>query len=420
MRNFLLSLTLGAALAAPLAPLPAPVQAQDFSPVVYINNSAITRYELDQRIRFMKVLGSPEQGAAQAEKMLIEDRLRIEAARRLGVVVSDQGLEAGLSEFAGRANMSTDQFIAALARSGVERQAYRDFVKAGVAWREVVRRRVLPQIRVSDGEIDQTLQRVIETPLTTAMLISEIIIPAPPGREKQALAQAKRISETTRSERQFAASARKFSATASRRNGGRLPWMQIDNMPPALRSILSQLKPGQVTPPLTVQGAVVLFMLRDTRGKLRPGAKDQVLDYARLTVESGAKANGIAARARSCDELYVHARPYPESQMLRDNRRQSAIPVDIAVALASLDANEATVIDRGSSADVVMLCKRTPALIAGLEGGAVATATEDAPADPNALPDREAVREQIFNQKVNRAAEAYLAELRADAIIRRP
>src|SRR5699024_587686 len=73
MRRLLPCLALAAtvALGAPLA-----AAAQDFSPVVYVNNSAVTRYELDQRVRFMQVLRSPEQGAAVAETQLIEDRLR--------------------------------------------------------------------------------------------------------------------------------------------------------------------------------------------------------------------------------------------------------------------------------------------------------------------------------------------------------
>ncbi len=52
------------------------------------------------------------------------------------------------------------------------------------------------------------------------------------------------------------------------------------------------------------------------------------------------------------------------------------------------------------------------------------TATSDgeasSPANPDALPERESVREQVFNRKINAAADAYLAEQRGDAVIRRP
>ena len=39
--------------------LPRGAEAGPFAPVVYVNNAAVTQYELDQRIRFMQVLRAP-------------------------------------------------------------------------------------------------------------------------------------------------------------------------------------------------------------------------------------------------------------------------------------------------------------------------------------------------------------------------
>ena len=71
---------------------------------------------------------------------------------------------------------------------------------------------------------------------------------------------------------------------------------------------------------------------------------------------------------------------------------------------------------------VLMLCKREPALMAEAPEKPVATAPGEEPPkpDPNALPARDEVRNEIFNRKVGQAADAYLAELRANAVIRRP
>lgn len=421
MRQFLLSMALAAALTGPGA---APVLAQDFSPVVYINNSVVTRYEIQQRQRFMKVLNAPDQSEAEVEKALIEDRLRLASARQLGVEVSDEGLEQGLSEFAGRAGMSTGEFIQVLEKNGVDRQAYRDFVKAGVAWREVIRRRIAPTISVSDAEVDQALKRIVETPLIKQVLLSELIMPAPPGQEEAVQARAEQIRASVRSEGGFADAARRYSATPSAGRGGRLEWMAVENMPPSLRQIILGLQPGQMTPPLTVPGAVVMFYLRDTQGELRPGASEQQLDYMTVTFASMADAQNAASLARSCDELYVFANGLPDQQVQRTDASQGAVPEYVAIRLASMDKNEATVMDRGGAGEVLMLCDRRPALLAGLDAGPVATASTEGEtvteADPNALPERDSVREQIFNRKIGLASDAYLAELRADAVIRRP
>lgn len=68
-----------------LGPLPVWAQGNPFQPLIYVNDGAVTRYELDQRVRFMEALRAPETGAEAAEKALIEDRLRMFAARQLGI-----------------------------------------------------------------------------------------------------------------------------------------------------------------------------------------------------------------------------------------------------------------------------------------------------------------------------------------------
>ena len=437
--------------------LPCGAEAGPFAPVVYVNNAAVTQYELDQRIRFMQVLRAPGADRESALKALIEDRLKLDAARQIGIAVSDQGLEQGLADFAGRANMDVGQFTEALARDGVDRQAYRDFVKAGVAWREVVRQRVVPRVQVTDREVEQAMKRDIETPITTAVLLSELVMPAPPGQEQAVLARGRQLAETVTSEAAFAAAARRYSAVPTAGRGGRLEWVEMANLAPGLRDIVTQMRPGTISQPLTVPGAVVLFFLRDTRGKLRAGATDQTVEYVELALPSAAEGAGILSRADSCDQVYVEANRFAGDPIRRETLPLSSVPLDVAQRIASLDANEGTVIDYGAGARLIMLCRRTPTLIdepAGefvqlpgvampirrtdvVPGAGGPTGAAEAPNAQNAATDaaiaagiapvgdpplrtRDEVREAIFNRKVNAAADAYLAELRADALIRQP
>ncbi|MDQ7776755.1 peptidylprolyl isomerase [Paracoccus aminovorans] len=418
---------LGAAMAAMLAAggvAPVFAQSNPFQPLVYVNDSAVTRYELAQRMRFMELLRAPDADAAASQKALVDDRLRMFAAKQLGITASDEQIDAGLAEFAGRANLGVEEFTAELARAGVERQTFRDFVTAGVVWREVVRQRVVPQVRVTDAEVDQELQKVIETPRVTHVALSELIIPAPPGQEEAAMAQAGRIVADTRSEGDFAAFARQYSATPSAENGGRLPWTPLANLPPSLQPIILGMKPGQVGQPLRVEGAVVLFYLRDTRGTLRPGATAQVLDFVRFRLSSAEEARRIAAVSDTCADLFVHARGLPAEQISRQTLPQGQIPTGEAIRLAVLDDNESTVISYGGAVELLMLCKRQSAALAEAPEKAPVPVTAEGEAqpaaDPDALPGREEVRNMIFNRKVGQAAESYLAELRSNAIIRRP
>ncbi|MDO5648652.1 peptidylprolyl isomerase [Paracoccus sp. (in: a-proteobacteria)] len=413
MRHFLSGIALSA-----LVAFSAPVMAQNlFQPVVYINDQAITRYEVDQRMRFMQVIGGQGVTARAAEDALIADRLRRHAARQMGVELTPGGIEAGMEEFANRGGMDAASFTAALGRAGIEPQVFRDFVEAGTLWRGVVRARVAPRVNVTDAEVEQELRRVIETPIINRVLLSELIIPAPPGQEQQALRLAESIVVRTTSESDFASFARQYSAVPSAPSGGRLDWVALDNLPPTLVPILTALQPGQSTQPLPVDGAVVIFFLRDQQGRLRPGARDQLIDYMTLRVADAGSAASLAANTRYCDDLYVQAGT-AAPQVTRQTVSAGAIPTLTGTALASLDPDEAAVIPApGGGFDVVMLCSRAPALAPLPPQGTDFPVAETPSTD---LPNREQVREAIFNRKITAAADGLLAELRADAVIRRP
>lgn len=417
---------LGAAVAATLAGMglgttPAWAQGNPFQPLVYVNDSAVTRYEVDQRVKFMQVLRAPDADPASAEKALIDERLRSAAAKQAGIKPAPEQINAALEEFAARGNLSVEQFVQLLGRSGIDRQTFEDFVISGVLWREFVRQRLVGLVRVTDAEVDQEMKKILETPQVTSVSLSEIIIPAPQGQEGQAMALAERIAAGSQTEAQFAAFARQYSATPSAQNGGRLPTTALANLPPTLRPILLQMQPGQVSQPLQVQGAVILFMLRATQGTLRPGAESQVLDFVRFRLASAQEAARIAGVSDTCADLFVHARGLPAEQIQRQTLPQSQIPQGEAIRLAVLDDNESTVVDYGGGVELLMLCKRSPALLANQPPPPVATAKGQEPArDANALPQRDEVRNQLFNRKVGQTADNYLADLRADAIIRRP
>ena len=131
---------LGATMLAGVLPATAQ-QSNPFAPAVMVNNRAVTNYDIEQRIRFMEVLNTPGNLQEQAYDALVDDRLRLDAAAAIGIRLSDEEVLQGMTEFAGRANLGLEEFVAALAQEGVSREAFRDFVAAGIAWRQVVRAR---------------------------------------------------------------------------------------------------------------------------------------------------------------------------------------------------------------------------------------------------------------------------------------
>ena len=375
-----------------------------FSAAITVNDRAITGYELDQRARLLGILGAPGNPRDEARKQLIEERLKLDAAEANGLRLSDEQIEAGMQEFAARSDQSLEAFLRGLAANGVARQSLRDFVEAGLVWRELVRARFGPRAQVTEDEVDRALAATSGTG-GVRVLLSEIIMPAPPQLAAEVQARAERISRI-RSIAAFAAEAREYSATASRERGGRLDWLSISELPPALRGVILGLQPGEVTDPLTIPNAIALFQLRAIQETDTPDPTYAAIDYAAFYIPGGrseaalGEARDIAARIDTCDDLYGVARGLPAERLDRDVLPPDQIPDDIAIELAKLDEGEVSMAltrAEGETLVLLMLCGRTNAV--------------------NDDTDRAAVSARLRNDKLASFADSYLAELQADALI---
>lgn len=381
----------------------APIQAQSlFTPRVYVNDRAITEFEVQQRVQMLRLFRTPGDVEKEALKALIEDRLRMSAAKAMKIAATPDQIKAGMEEFAARANLTADQFVTALGQAGVSAQTFRDFVEAGLLWREVVRQTYVGRITVSDAEVDRAIAKGDNT-AGLRVLISELVIPAGPGKEKAALAQASRLRSQITSEASFAAAARRNSASATAGRGGRLDWMPLANLPAALAPVILGLAPGEVSQPVAMGEAVGLFQLRAIEKASGEGANAANIDYAQYSLPGAtgaAEAAAIRAKVDTCNDLYAIAKGQPQDRLIRETKPASALPTNIGRALASLDPGESVDFPSGAAHVFVMLCARNPA-----EEGAVS---------------RDAVREQLLNERLAANAQTLLEELRFNAIIREP
>ncbi len=393
-----------AAAFALLTPIAAVAQ---FGPAIVVNDSVVSEFEIDQRVIMLRTFRTPGNLDQLAREQLIEDRLKLEALASAGLSLTDEGLRGAMSDFAGRANLELDQFITVLSQSGVSEETFRDFVRVNVSWRDFIRTRYGDRAQVTEAEIDQALGQSGASS-SIEVLLSEIIIPAPPPRAAAAIATAERIAQLT-TQSAFESEARRVSALPSRTRGGRLDWLPITNYPAGLRGILLDLSPSEITAPIPITNGVALFQMRGVREVPRQAPEPAAIEYAAFYIAGGLtdraqrEAAQIDARVDTCDDLYGVARGLPEERLERDVLPPAEIPTDVAIELAKLDPGETSyVLTRANGETLVflMMCGRTPAL--------------------GENQDREAIRNQLRSQRLGTYADALLADLRAAATISFP
>lgn len=424
---------------------PALAQSGRFAPVLIVNDRAVTSYEFEQRQLFLKILGaSPAQIETEVRNGLIEDRLRLDAAEAAGIKLTDQQIASGMEEFAGRANLSSEQFLEAIGQAGIAPETFRDFVRAGLIWREVIRAKFGDKIAVSVADVGRATSVPAGRGKGPRVLISEILIPVTGGSFTEKSLLAEELVGQIRSEADFARVARSHSAAPSRVQGGQIGWIPLTNLPPRLREVAAKMGNGQVSPPVQVGGAIAIIRMRGTSQGGEIEAGNISVDYAELLIPGGRSAEALAAAARmrgevdSCDDLYRVAKGLPAGQLKRQTLMQGQLPADVAREVAAMDDREvSTNLTRGNALVFLMLCKRSAtqssdyASLAAIKEAAPEASvavSENGEAPPAINPDLGFakgpslidMRDELTNQRLGQLAESYLQDLKANAIIRTP
>jgi len=232
-----------------------------FSPAITVNGSAVTHYDIDQRMRLLEALGARGDLRATAVEQLIEDRLKLEAGRAIGVALPEDALLAGLEEFAAARGLDIDDVLRILVARDIDRQTMDDFVESGIVWREVVQARFRQRAQPSESDLDVALNIAANTPVEVLEL-SEIAIPFEERGEAETLALAERVSrDLNRGAVSFPAAVRSYSRSGSAAQGGRLPPVPATDLPAAMRAQILLLEPGRVTPPMPISGGVAILRL---------------------------------------------------------------------------------------------------------------------------------------------------------------
>ena len=367
-----------------------------FDSVISVDRAAITKYELDQRIRFFELLKPSNNVEDEARNSLIEDRLKIAAARRADIQLTPEALMAAMSDFAKNSNNNLNQLLDDLAQDGVDEQTFRDYVEAGITWRQLVRGRFASRANPTEAEIDRALASA-GAQGGIQVLLTEIVLPAPPDQMAVARKIANRLTRIE-STNIFSEQAQLLSVAQSRANGGKLEWTNLNDLPAGLRPIISGLRPGQITKPLEITNAIVLFQLLDIAETAFQLPKISAIEYAQLAGPESAVVS-VSTRADTCDDLYGLVKTDAALTLTIQSHPQDQITQAIALRLNGLDKNEQSIRPTAepNQADMIMLCARIYSIVEDVS--------------------RSQVAGNLRSAHLTSLADGYLAELRSNSDI---
>lgn len=379
--------------------------------VAVVNDEVISMLDLFMRTRLAALssglnLTQETQARLQQQvlRRLIDERLQLQEAERLSITISDQDVAEAIGQIAQRNKVSLEQFENLLQSNQILPSALQDQVRAELAWRNVVRVRLMPSVVIADEEIDEVAARIQAGRGGSQINLSEIYLEVENAQvEEEVRRAAFDLLEELRRGGDFAALASQFSQSATAAQGGNLGWIEEAQLPEELLLAARQMKAGDIRGPVRGLTGYHILLLRD-RKPISAGA-----DAVRLTqIFLAAPANGqdvgqaarlaeaesLRAQIDSCDTAAQVAETYggpgsgdlgmlnvadlsPQLKSLVQSLplEQPSEPVNIAGSLA-----------------ILVVCER--------QGGAV---------------DRERIQRNLIAQRLEILARRYLRDLRREA-----
>lgn len=259
--------------------VPAGAADNPFAPALTVNGGVITNYDIQQRMALLAALGATGDLQKLATQQLTEDRVKVQAAKALSIELPDGALDNGLQEFATARNLTVDDVLKVLASRHIDRQTMDDFVQSGLLWREVMVQKFRARANPSEADLDQALALQASQPREMVQM-AEIAIPFAERGEPETIAFGDQLYKQLSRGASFADAARTYSRSNTAQNGGVMEPLPITQMPPALRSQILLLSPGQITRPMPIAGGIAILKLvsiRNAPPDKAPDPKDQAV-----------------------------------------------------------------------------------------------------------------------------------------------
>ncbi|MCF6271666.1 MAG: peptidylprolyl isomerase [Rhodobacteraceae bacterium] len=379
-----------------------------FSIAYRVNESVISNFDIDQRVKLMRFLGATDQNQRQAAtEALIEDRLKAEAAQAYGVTVDDSALAQTIESFAQQRNLTSRSLMANLRRAGVARTSFEEFMAVSIVWRTLLRARYGQQAAPSEIDLNAQLNTYAVSS-TSTIQIGEIILPYLGRGQDATVALASQLIAELRNGTSFSKLAQEYSRAPSAANGGVVGWVARNRLPAQIGAAIRGLRRGQVSESIFIPSGVVLIMVLDERTVSRQIEipVNVNVTYAELVIPFGEGGNAEASRQADrlrrsldgCRGLSGRAADFASGSGVFGPVSLKNIDTAVGLGLARLDPRQSTVVSADNALRVLVLCDRVSEM--SVEG-------------------RARLRDQLFTQNLGALSAGFLLELRRNSVIER-
>jgi peptidyl-prolyl cis-trans isomerase SurA len=350
-----------------------------------------------------------QRAAPHVLRMLIDEKLKMQEAKRLNVQVTRAEVDQALTDISRQIGVPPQDLPRLLASAGVSISAMMEQVEAEIAWVKAVTQQAEARGTVSDEDVDAQIQRIQERAGRSEFRVAEIFLPLDDTQtEAEIEALGRRIMNQLRQGAPFPVLARNYSDAASAVVGGDLGWLDLEQLPTELQTPVSNLTPGEAVGPIkTLTGYYIMLMIdRRTAQGIDGGGNAVTLQQVSIAgagagsrQEDISRLRELTRDAQSCGDLEAAAQNTAGASSKRlDMLALSEMDPVLRERVQGLEVGQPSEpFESGGGVAVLMVCERTGA------------------SPPAQL--RERVRRSLVNERLEANAQRMLRNLRREAFI---
>ncbi|HMK42512.1 MAG TPA: peptidylprolyl isomerase, partial [Dissulfurispiraceae bacterium] len=214
---------------------------------------------------------------------LIEMRLQLQEANRLGIAASDDEVNRTMEGIRKKYSLSEQDFEASIKKEGFTLPEYKAKLREQIAVGRLVDMEVRSKLVASDADVNDWLSSHPDfSRENEGYHISQIYI-LPKGTQQEVEAKLKQVYDDLNAGIPFAVVAQRYSQDASARNGGDLGFIKKGDLSKEFLDVIGRMKDGEISQPFSSDAGVHIIRLNETRifrneAEFRELLKQKVVD----------------------------------------------------------------------------------------------------------------------------------------------
>lgn len=264
-----------------------------FSIAAVVNDAVITRYDVENRIRFIKATagigGTVESLYPRVIRSIIDEQLQIQEAQRNNINVEQSEIAEAIATLEKEKNRPAGSLKAFLQSKNVDIATLESQVRAQIGWSKLLQRQVVPELRVSDAEIEREMEHDSQQKRQVKEVkLASIILPVKRKEEDAAMHELGiKAVDMLQSGVELGKVAQQLKIPGK----AIIPptWVPLKQLSPNIGKAVSTMETGDISAPLPTPIGYQIILLKENRVSDHSAHAEVVFKEINLNLDADAQ-----------------------------------------------------------------------------------------------------------------------------------